>query len=123
MQAQEAWIPDLNKNWLIEAGRGSSRSTTPGASRARRRPGGPSSISRRPSCRPSSWAFDRFARSQADDELLSAQYDDPFVFASPHRVQLIKKDDFPKVLPNRQGFFRTVELFEPRDGRAANVRT
>ena len=38
------------------------------------------------------------------------------MFASPHRVQLIKKDDFPKVLPNRQGFFRTVGLFEPRDG-------
>ena len=59
----------------------------------------------------------------SDHELLSAKYNDSFVFASPHRVQLIKKDDFPRVLPNRQGFFRTVGLFEPRDGRAANVRT
>ena len=45
------------------------------------------------------------------------------MFAIPHAAQVIKKDDFLKVLPKRQGFSRRVELFEPHDGRAANVRT
>ena len=120
MQAREA---GLDKKWLIEASARIVALYDAWGKPRRRRPGGPSSVSRRPSCRPSSSPLDRFARCLADDELLSAQYNDPFVFASPHRVQLIKKDDFPKVLPNRQGFFRTVGLFEPRDGRAANVRT
>jgi hypothetical protein len=59
----------------------------------------------------------------SDHELLSAKYNDLFVFVSPHGVQVIKKDDFVKVLPKRHGFLRTVGLLEPRDGRAANVRT
>jgi hypothetical protein len=59
----------------------------------------------------------------SDHELLIATYNDLFVFASPHGVQVIKKDDLVKVLPKRHGFSRVAGLFEPRDGRAANVRT
>jgi hypothetical protein len=56
-------------------------------------------------------------------ELLINKYKDLLIFASPHGVQVIKKDDFAKVLPKRHGFSRTVGLLKPRDGRAANVRT
>jgi hypothetical protein len=55
----------------------------------------------------------------SDHELPSAKYNDLFVFVSPHGVQVIKKDDFVKVVPKRHGFLGTVGLLEPRDGRAA----
>jgi hypothetical protein len=45
-----------------------------------------------------------------DLELLASRYSDSFMFASPQGVQPIKKDDFLKVLPKRQGFFKTVGL-------------
>src|SRR5580704_8149050 len=46
----------------------------------------------------------------SDHELLIAKYNHLFVFASPHGVQVIKKDDFVKVLSKRHGFLRTVEF-------------
>ena len=39
----------------------------------------------------------------SDHELLITKYNDLFVFASPHGVQVIKKDDFVKLLPKRHG--------------------
>jgi hypothetical protein len=51
---------------------------------------------------------------ESDPELLGAIYNDPFLFASPNGVQVIKKEDFLKVLPKRQGFFKTLGLTSSR---------
>lgn len=48
--------------------------------------------------------------SALDLELLAAQYGDPFMFAGPQGVQAVKKEDFLKALPKRQGFFKTIGL-------------
>ena len=50
------------------------------------------------------------ASNSLDLELLGSQYSDSFMFASPQGAQPIKKDDFLKVLPKRQGFFKTIGL-------------
>ena len=45
-----------------------------------------------------------------DPELIVSQYSDSFLFASPQGVQAVKRDDFLKMLPKREGFFKTVGL-------------
>ncbi len=45
-----------------------------------------------------------------DLELLASRNSDSFMFASPHSVQSVKQEDFLKVLPKRQGFFKTIGL-------------
>jgi ketosteroid isomerase-like protein len=45
-----------------------------------------------------------------DPELIASQYSDSFMFASPQGGQAVKKDDFLKALPKREGFFKTVGL-------------
>jgi ketosteroid isomerase-like protein len=46
----------------------------------------------------------------SDPELIASRYADSFMFAGPQGAQTIKKEDFLKALPKRQGFFKTVGL-------------
>ncbi|HZM25005.1 MAG TPA: hypothetical protein VFC02_24855 [Anaerolineales bacterium] len=54
------------------------------------------------------------ASNTLDLELLGSQYSDAFMFASPQGAQLVKKDDFLKVLPKRQGFFKAIGLISSK---------
>lgn len=56
--------------------------------------------------------FDQYELNIAgsDPVVLAAQYGDSFVFAGPQGTQAVKRDDFVKVLPKRQGFFKAVGL-------------
>jgi ketosteroid isomerase-like protein len=60
--------------------------------------------------------FEDFERASniLDLELLGLQYSDSFMFASPQGTQPIKKDDFLKVLPKRQEFFKTIGLISSK---------
>jgi len=46
----------------------------------------------------------------SDPAVIAAQYGESFVFAGPQGTQAVKRDDFVKVLPKRQGFFKSVGL-------------
>jgi len=46
----------------------------------------------------------------SDPAIIAAQYGESFVFSSPQGTQAVKRDDFVKVLPKRQGFFKSVGL-------------
>ena len=46
----------------------------------------------------------------SDPAGIAAQYGDSFVFAGPQGTQAVKRDDFVKVLPKRQGFFKSAGL-------------
>src|SRR5262245_10370464 len=46
----------------------------------------------------------------ADPAAIAAQYGESFVFAGPQGTQAVKRDDFVKVLPKRQGFFKSLGL-------------
>jgi ketosteroid isomerase-like protein len=56
--------------------------------------------------------FDQYERNIAgsDPAAIAAQYGDPFVFAGPQGTQAVRRDDFVKVLPKRQGFFTSAGL-------------
>ena len=56
--------------------------------------------------------FDDYERgsNESDSEVVASQYSDSFMFANLQGVQAVKKDDFLKVLPKREGFFKTVGL-------------
>jgi hypothetical protein len=56
--------------------------------------------------------FEDFERGSntPNPEIIASQYDDTFVFAGPQGVQVVKKDDFLKALPKRDGFFKAVGL-------------
>lgn len=43
-------------------------------------------------------------------ELIASQYSDSFMFAGPQGVQAVRKEDFLKALPKRDGFFKSVGL-------------
>ena len=60
--------------------------------------------------------FEEFekASNTLDLDLLGSLYGDSFMFASPLGAQPIKKDDFLKVLPKRQGFFKTIGLISSK---------
>ena len=45
-----------------------------------------------------------------DPAAITAQYGESFVFAGPQGTQAVRRDDFVKVLPKRQGFFRSAGL-------------
>jgi ketosteroid isomerase-like protein len=49
-------------------------------------------------------------RETSDPEAIGQQYAETFMFAGPQGVQIVKKDDFLKALPQRQGFFKAVGL-------------
>jgi ketosteroid isomerase-like protein len=50
----------------------------------------------------------------SDPAAIAAQYGESFVFAGPQGAQAVKRDDFVKVLPKRQGFFKSVGLRSSR---------
>ena len=50
----------------------------------------------------------------SDPAAIAAQYGESFVFAGPQGVQAVRRDDFVKVLPKRQGFFKSVGLRSSR---------
>ena len=56
--------------------------------------------------------FNQYERNigGSDPAVIAAQYGESFVFAGPHGTQAVKRDDFVKVLPKRQGFFKSVGL-------------
>jgi ketosteroid isomerase-like protein len=56
--------------------------------------------------------FDRYEANigAADPEAIAAQYGESFVFAGPQGAQAVRRDDFVKALPKRQGFFKSVGL-------------
>ena len=51
---------------------------------------------------------------ESDPAGIAAQYGESFVFAGPHGAQVVRRDDFVKVLPKRQGFFKSVGLRSSR---------
>jgi hypothetical protein len=56
--------------------------------------------------------FEEYERaiSTLDLQIYDRLYNDAFMFASPSGLQAIKKADFLKVLPKRQGFFKAIGL-------------
>src|SRR5262245_53045126 len=46
----------------------------------------------------------------ADPAAIAAQYGESFVFAGPQGTQAVKRDDFVRDLPKRQGFFKSIGL-------------
>jgi ketosteroid isomerase-like protein len=50
----------------------------------------------------------------SDPAAIATQYGESFVFAGPQGAQAVKRDDFVKVLPKRQGFFKSVGLRSSR---------
>jgi hypothetical protein len=50
----------------------------------------------------------------SDYQIIAASYNDEFIFSSQLGVQVIKKDDFLKVLPKREEFFETLGLASSR---------
>ena len=50
----------------------------------------------------------------SDPAAIATQYGESFVFAGPQGAQALKRDDFVKVLPKRQGFFKSVGLRSSR---------
>mgnify|MGYP000742313236 CR=1 FL=1 len=56
--------------------------------------------------------FEKFEKgiNALDVDLISSLYADAFMFGGSQGVQSVKKEDFLKMLPKRQGFFATVGL-------------
>jgi ketosteroid isomerase-like protein len=56
--------------------------------------------------------FDRYQSNIAgsDPAAIAAHYGESFVFAGPQGTQAVKRDDFLKVLPKRQGFVKSAGL-------------
>ena len=56
--------------------------------------------------------FDEYERNigASDSAALAVLYGDSFVFAGPKGAQAVRRDDFLKVLPKRQEFFKTAGL-------------
>jgi len=48
--------------------------------------------------------------AESDPAVIAAQYGESFVFSGPQGTHAVKRDDFVKVLPKRQGFFKSVGL-------------
>ena len=51
-----------------------------------------------------------------DPAAIAAQYGESFVFAGPQGTQAVRRDDFVRVLPKRQGFFKSAGLRSSRVG-------
>lgn len=56
--------------------------------------------------------FDQYELNigRSDPTVIAAQYGESFVFAGPQGTQAVKRDDFVRVLPKRQGFFKSAGL-------------
>jgi ketosteroid isomerase-like protein len=56
--------------------------------------------------------FDEYEASLAGSDLaaITARYGESFVFSGPQGTQAVRRDDFAKVLPKRQAFFKSVGL-------------
>jgi len=56
--------------------------------------------------------FDRYESNIAgsDPSAIAALYGESFVFAGPQGTQAVRREDFVKVLPKRQAYFRSVGL-------------
>jgi ketosteroid isomerase-like protein len=50
----------------------------------------------------------------SDPAAIAAQYGESFVFAGPQGAQAVRRDDFVKVLPKRQSFFKAAGLRSSR---------
>jgi ketosteroid isomerase-like protein len=50
----------------------------------------------------------------SDPAAIAAQYGESFVFAGPQGAQAVRRDDFVKVLPKRQGLFKSFGLRSSR---------
>lgn len=46
----------------------------------------------------------------SDPAAMAAQYGESFIFSGPQGSQAVRRDDFVKVLPKRQGFFTSAGL-------------
>ena len=49
-----------------------------------------------------------------DPAAIAAQYGESFVFAGPQGTQAVRRDDLVKILPKRQGFFKSAGLRSSR---------
>jgi hypothetical protein len=60
--------------------------------------------------------FRRYEQANHDFDvpLIASLYADTFMFANPQGVQVIKKDDFVKVLPRRKDFMKAAGLLSSR---------
>ena len=56
--------------------------------------------------------FDEYERNLATNNLkqLAEQYSETFMFAGPQGTQSVRKEDFLRALPKREGFFKAVGL-------------
>jgi hypothetical protein len=56
--------------------------------------------------------FQQYERNIADSDpaVIAAQYGESFVFSGPQGTQAVRRDDFVKVLPKGQSFFKSVGL-------------
>ena len=54
-------------------------------------------------------AYEQHINASMPEEI-AAQYGDSFMFAGPHGSQAVRKEDFLKVLPKREGFFKSIGL-------------
>jgi len=77
--------------------------------------------------------FDQYEANLGGSDLaaIAAQYGESFVFAGPQGTQAVRRDDFVKVLPRRQEFFKSIGLRSSRvlalesagfDGRCVLVK-
>ena len=55
-------------------------------------------------------------------EHIASQYGDTFMFAGPQGVQSVKKEDFLRVLPKREGFFKAAGLIDSRIQSLEEIR-
>ena len=54
-------------------------------------------------------AYEQHIKASMPDQI-AVQYADSFMFAGPHGTQAVRKEDFLKVLPKREGFFKAIGL-------------
>ena len=68
--------------------------------------------------------FDAYARATGSLDLsfLGTAYGETFMFAGPGGVQVVKRDDFLKVVPKRGAFFRAAGLIASEVGRLEEMR-
>jgi len=60
--------------------------------------------------------FDQYESNlgASDPTATAGQYGESFIFSGPQGTQAVKKDDFVKVLPKRQGYFHSLGLRSSR---------
>jgi hypothetical protein len=60
--------------------------------------------------------FRRYEQANHDFDvlLIATLYADTFMFGNPHGIQVVKKDDFVRVLPRRKDFMKAAGLLASR---------